>query len=1062
MGSECSELRGHFTNLRRVPQVVASGHVHPLVQIEWAEERMRVACLRQRVPVGRMQLLVQGMPRLLQRGQRFLGRQFSLRYHAFRRWQPGRAITKAPELRHVARSIVGCLTRRIGLGLHLAELERDEFCDTTFDEHQVLENLGHRPGLLGRPRLTQRRRHGIDGGEQLDTRAVRVVDHSRETGMHGDSSGDAGPIVKGASREVRRTAPINVSVVSRSQDPVRSGGLAALPVMAVVPDLERALSAATSAVLVAPPGAGKTTGVPLALLEAEWLRGQRILLLEPRRLAARAAASRMAAVLDERVGDTIGWRMRGDTRIGSNTRIEVVTEGVLTRMLLDDPTLDGTGLICFDEFHERSIHGDTGLALALHSQALLRPDLRLLVMSATIDGARVASLLGDAPVITSSGRAFPVSTTFRPPREGQRMEEAVAGAVRDAVASHDGDILAFLPGAREIRRVASLLDGSVAAHVDVWPLFGMLDARAQDAAIAPSPAGRRKVVIASAIAETSLTIEGVRVVVDSGWSRVPRYAARTGMTRLETVRVSRASADQRRGRAGRVAAGHCIRCWHEYDDAALRAHGSAEMLDADLAPLALDLAGAGIAHAGELSWLDTPPAPTFAQARALLAELGALDAQGRLTAHGSAMSSLGVHPRMAHLMLMARTRGSLALACDLVAVLEERDPIRAADARQIDPDLALRIDAVRSGRRALPAGLSLDDGALARCRETARALRDRMRVTRADEGRDDDHADLGALVAFAYPDRVARRRDGSGARYLLRNGSGAFLRDQGSPLAREEWLACAALDDTGRDATVQLAARTDLSTVRALYAEQIVTTRTVSVAQESGRARGTVTESLGAITLVERIAEQLGADERTGAFTAHVLQGWPDALPWSDGALRMRQRLAFLHRHDERWPDVSDDALRGDIDAWLAPALDDCRSLDDLRRADLGAALLERVDWSLRATLDRLAPTHIAVPSGSRIPIDYADAEAPVLAVRLQELFGATTTPTVLDGRVPLVIHLLSPAHRPVQVTRDLPGFWRSSYADVRKDLRGRYPRHSWPEDPTTATPTHRAKPRGT
>ena len=832
--------------------------------------------------------------------------------------------------------------------------------------------------------------------------------------------------------------------------------------MAVAPALGRALAAGTAAVLVAPPGAGKTTGVPLALLDATWLQGQRILLLEPRRLAARAAASRMAAVRGERVGDTIGWRMRGDTRVGPATRIEVVTEGVLTRMLLDDPTLEGTGLICFDEFHERSIHGDTGLALALHSQSLLRPDLRLLVMSATIDGARVATLLGDAPVITSSGRAFPVSTTFLPPRDGHRMEEAVAGAVRGALAVHDGDILAFLPGAREIRRVASLLDGSVDAHVDVWPLFGMLDARAQDAAIAPSPPGRRKVVIASAIAETSLTIEGVRVVVDGGWSRIPRYAARTGMTRLETVRVSRASADQRRGRAGRVAPGHCVRCWHEHEDAALRAHGSAEILDADLAPLALDLAGAGIVHAGELSWLDTPPAPAFAQARTLLTELGALDAHGRLTAHGSAMSALGVHPRMAHVLLMARGRGSLALACDLVAVLEERDPIRASDARQLDPDLALRIDALRSGRRALPGGLSLDDGALARCRETARALRDRMCVRRSDERSDDDHADLGALVALAYPDRIARRRDGAGARYLLRNGTGAFLRDPGSPLAREEWLACAALDDAGRDATVQLAARTDMATIRGLYAAQISTTRTVGMAPESGRARGTVIETLGAIVLVERIAEQLSAEERTAALTSHVLQGWPHALPWSEGALRVRQRLAFLHRHDERWPDVSDDALRHDIDTWLTPALRDCRSLDDLRRADLGAALLDRMDWALRAALDRLAPTHIAVPSGSRIAIDYADPTAPVLAVRLQELFGATATPSVLDGRVSLVVHLLSPAHRPVQVTRDLPGFWRSSYADVRKALRGRYPRHSWPEDPTTADPTHRAKPRGT
>ncbi len=754
--------------------------------------------------------------------------------------------------------------------------------------------------------------------------------------------------------------------------------------------------------------------------------------------------------------------MRGDTRVSGATRIEVVTEGVLTRMLLDDPTLDGIAGVCFDEFHERSIHGDTGLALALHTQALLRPELRLLVMSATIDGARVATLLGDVPVITSSGRAFPVNTTFRPPRDGQRMEEATVSAVREALAEHDGDVLVFLPGAREIRRAASLLEGTVAANVDVWPLFGMLDARSQDAAIAPSPTGRRKVVIASAIAETSLTIEGVRVVVDSGWSRIPRYSARTGMTRLETVRVSRASADQRRGRAGRVAAGHCIRCWHEFDDAALRAHGSAEILDADLAPLALDLAGAGVTRADELAWLDTPPAAAFATARLLLATLGALDAEGRLTPHGERMSRLGVHPRMAHLLLLAKSRGTLALACDVVAVLEERDPIRATDARLIDPDLGLRIDALRRGRRALPAGLTIDDAALARCRETARALRDRMDVRHSDEHSDDDARELGALVSLAYPDRIARRRDGAGARYLLRSGSGAFMRDQGSALAREEWIACAALDDAGRDATVQLAAPIDLATVRSMYGEQIVRVREVIADPTTGRVRGTVTESLGAITLVERTAEDLTDAERAAALQSLVREQWPDVMPWSDSATRLRQRLAFLHHQDPRWPDVSDDALLESLDDWLAPSLGGCRSLDELRRVDLGSLLLDRVDWALRATVDRIAPTHVTVPSGSRIPVDYSDPAAPILAVRLQELFGARETPSVFDGKVPLVIHLLSPAHRPVQVTRDLPGFWRSSYADVRKDLRGRYPRHSWPEDPTTATPTHRAKPRGT
>ena len=770
----------------------------------------------------------------------------------------------------------------------------------------------------------------------------------------------------------------------------------------------------------------------------------------------------MASLRGETVGDSVGWRMRGDTRISKATRIEVVTEGVLTRMLLDDPTLDGVGAICFDEFHERSIHGDTGLALALHTQALLRPDLRLLVMSATIDGARVATLLGNAPVIESRGRAWPVTTEFLPPRPDQRIEEYTVAAVRHALTSHNGDVLAFLPGAREIRRAAEMLAQSVPAGVDVRALFGMLDTREQDAAIAPSPPGRRKVVIASAIAETSLTIEGVRVVVDGGWSRVPRYSARTGMTRLATVRVSRASADQRRGRAGRVAAGHCIRCWHEHDDAALHAHGSAEILDADLAPLALDLAGAGISEPDELQWRDSPPRGAFSVARTLLAELGAVDASGRLTTHGSAMSVLGVHPRIAHLLLLAKQRGTLALACDLAAVLEERDPLRATDARMIDPDLALRIVALRTGPRSLPAGITIDQGALVRCRETARTLRDRMGVRRAEEGDTDADDAIGTLVALAYPDRVARRRDGAGSRYLLRNGAGVMLRDQASPLAREEWIACAALDDLGRDASIQLAAPITEAIVRDLYGAQFTRTRTVVADPASGRVLSADIESLGAITIVERNDGKVSVDERASALTMLVQGGWPSALPWSDASRRTRERLAFLHLHDGRWPDVSDDTLLATIDDWLIPVLRLCHSMDDVHRADLGGVLLERVDWSLRASFDQLAPTHVMVPSGSRIPVDYSDPAAPVLAVRLQELFGARDTPAVLGGRVPLLLHLLSPAHRPVQVTRDLAGFWRSSYADVRRDLRGRYPRHSWPEDPASATPTHRAKPRGT
>ena len=834
-----------------------------------------------------------------------------------------------------------------------------------------------------------------------------------------------------------------------------------LPVADVVPALDAALASRGAAVLVAPPGAGKTTFVPLALRDAAWLGRRAILLLEPRRLAARAAAARMAATLGEPVGRTVGWRMRGDTRVGPETRITVVTEGVLTRLLLDDPTLDGTGLVIFDEFHERSLHGDTGLALTLQTRDVLRDDLRLLVMSATIDGSRVAALLGQAPVIESAGRSFPVTTSWRPPRAGHDVVQSVIGAVREAVSAHTGDVLAFLPGAAEIRRAADALDGTLGDTVRVHPLFGMLDAAVQDAAIAPSPPGTRKVVLATSIAETSLTIDGVRVVVDGGLARVPRFSARTGMTRLETVRVTRAGADQRRGRAGRVAPGHCIRCWPEHEDGALRPHASAEIMEADLAPLALDLACAGIADPRTLAWLDAPPPAAFAQARALLATLGALDADGRVNAHGRAMARTGTHPRLAHMLLRAGEWQAATLACDLAAVLDERDPLRAPPGQPVDPDLALRLDALRDGRRALPAGVHVDAGALQRCRELARQFRDRLGVRRDDDT--PDAADrLGALVALAYPDRIARRREGNGVRLLLRNGSGAAIRDAGSALARASWVACASLDDAGRDALVRTAAPLDEATVRALFGEAIVRETTVTWDDDAAAVRAVEQERLGAIVLVERAARDVSPDALARALRDAIVARGIDALPWNDGARRTRERLAFMHAHDATWPAVDDDTLLATIDDWLVPHLDGRSRLADVAALDLGALLLEHIPWDRRAQLDRLAPTHLTVPSGSRHPIDYADAHAPVLAVRLQELFGARETPSVLDGRVPLVLHLLSPAHRPVQVTRDLAGFWRTSYADVRKALRGRYPRHPWPDDPLSATPTTRAKPRGT
>jgi ATP-dependent helicase HrpB len=849
--------------------------------------------------------------------------------------------------------------------------------------------------------------------------------------------------------------------VTHVRPPALRATLAGLPIQSALPALLAALEMHPAAVLVAPPGAGKTTTVPLVLLDCAWLTGQKVLLLEPRRLAARAAAARMAGLLGERIGDTVGWRMRGDTRVSPRTRIEVITEGVLTRLLLDDPTLAGVGAICFDEFHERSLQGDTGLALARDTQSVLRPELRLLVMSATIDPARVASLLDAAPVITSEGRSYPVSTSFHPPRDGQSMEDVTAAATLAALREHNGDVLVFLPGAREIQRTASLLAPQVPPTVDVWPLFGAMDARAQDAAIAPAPEGRRKIVIASAIAETSLTIDGVRVVVDSGWSRVSRYAPRTGMSRLETVRVTRASADQRRGRAGRVAPGHCVRCWHTHDDASLRAYNTPEILDADLAPLVLDLACAGIHDPAALQWLDVPPAAAWALGRALLQELGALDADARITPHGRAMSELGVHPRLSHMLLRADAWQARALACDLAALLDERDPLRAHNANHADPSVTLRLDAMRAGARAVPSGFAVDDATLRRCRETAATLRVRLGVTAREQERA-SHDAVGALIALAYPDRVGRRREGTAPKFLLRNGSGATVRDAASPLAREQWLACAALADAGRDASVHLAAVVSERELREVFADQITTTREVRVDADTGRIKVLATERLGAITLRERITLPESDAERAAALLVHIRTHWPASLTWSDGATRLRERVQFLRARDTRWPDLSDDALFATLDDWLAPLLGGCASLSDLAALPLHDALLHGMEWALRAELDRLAPTHAVMPTGSRIPIDYSAPDAPGIRVRLQELFGARDTPRVLDGAVPLVVHLLSPAHRPVQVTRDLAGFWRSSYADVRKDLRGRYPRHSWPEDPLTAPPTTRAKPRGT
>jgi ATP-dependent helicase HrpB len=828
-----------------------------------------------------------------------------------------------------------------------------------------------------------------------------------------------------------------------------------LPIEPELPRLRATIAHHPSVVLQAPPGAGKTTLVPLALLDEPWLGGRGIVMLEPRRLATRAAAFRLAELIGEPVGRRIGYRMRMDSRVSTHTRLEVVTEGILTRRLQQDPTLDGVGLVIFDEFHERSLNADLGLALTLRTQLLLRDDLRILVMSATLDGAAVSTLLGNAPIVSSEGRSFPVETRYRQPRPGQRMEGVVVATILEALRGDEGDVLVFLPGAGEIRRVESLLaEHTLGPSVAIAPLFGLLPREEQDRAIRPSPPDMRKVVLATSIAETSLTIEGVRVVIDSGLSRVPRFSPRTGMTRLETVRVSRASADQRRGRAGRLSAGVCYRLWPEHELQHLLAQSPPEILGADLAPLALDLASAGVDDADELRWIDPPPSAALAQARELLRELEAIDENHAVTAHGERMAALPIHPRLAHMLLRAQAIGAGALACELAAVLGDRDLLRG-DGSPPDADIALRVDALRADGGSRQHGpWFVDRDAARRARDEAARLARMLKLSLRPAQPFDR---IGLLLACAYPDRVGQRRSESGQRYLLRNGRGAAFASP-QALGNSAYIVAAELDDQRQESRIFIAAAIDEDDVRDAFHDQIVTEHVVEWNDETQRVVARDRERLGALVLRDAPAARVDPSEVHAALLAEIARRGVSELPWSDSARRLRERLAFLGSLGDTWPDVSDEALAISLDRWLGPLVTDLRRLDELSRVDFSAALLGLLTWDQRRALDRLAPTHVDVPSGSRIPIDYSDPGAPVLAVRIQEVFGLTETPRIADGRVPLTIHLLSPAHRPVQVTKDLAGFWRTSYFDVRKDLRGRYPKHDWPENPLEAKATRRAR----
>jgi ATP-dependent helicase HrpB len=821
-----------------------------------------------------------------------------------------------------------------------------------------------------------------------------------------------------------------------------------LPIDAVLDELSQTLASRNVAVLVAPPGAGKTTRVPLALLDAPWATGKKIIVLEPRRIAARASAERMAKSLGERAGETVGYRVRFGSKISRKTRIEVVTEGIFSRQILDDPELSGVAAVLFDEFHERSLDADLGLALARDAQTGLREDLRLLVMSATLDGARVARLLGEAPVIASEGRAFAVETRYLGRKTDVPLERQMADAIATALRADPGSVLAFLPGAAEIRRTQNFLAERIHdATIEIVPLFGALEAAVQDRAIAPAPKGQRKVVLATSIAETSLTIEGVRIVVDSGLARVPRYEPDIGLTRLETVRASRAAVDQRRGRAGRTEPGICYRLWDEPQTASLAAFTQPEILSADLSSLVLDLAQWGVSDPAALSFLDPPPAPALKEAKSLLHELGALDADGRITAEGKSLRALALPPRLARMIVDSHQFGAGEEAAEIAAVLTERG--LGGDSADLDA----RLDQFRRDRAQRAAS----------ARELARRWAAQV-ASSAPSPDAEGELTTGVMLAFAFPDRVARNR-GNGS-FVLANGRGAAV-EQTSSLARAPYIAVGELTGTAAAGRILLAAPITQAEIELNFADQIETADEISFDRSALALRARRKRTLHAITLSEAPLALTPSENTARILADGMVAIGLDRLPWSKQSKQWRDRVMFLRKAQgevkgESWPDLSDDALAARRADWLLPALYGKTSLKEFSAGDLSDALSTLLPWELRARLEREAPTHFEAPTGTMLAIDYEAEQGPTIAVRLQELFGLNSHPSIANGAVPLVLELLSPAQRPVQVTRDLPGFWRGSYAAVRSDLRGRYPRHPWPEDPANALPTRRVKPRGT
>ena len=831
------------------------------------------------------------------------------------------------------------------------------------------------------------------------------------------------------------------------------------PINAALPALGQALTRRRQVLLEAPPGAGKSTIVPLFLLDSAWLNDQKILMLEPRRIAARAVANRMAALLGEAVGRRVGFRTRLETQVSASTRIEVVTEGILTRMLQEDSGLSGIGCVIFDEFHERSLNADLGLALCIESQQNLREDLRILVMSATLDLKPLVSLLDDAPVVSAGGRSFDVATHYLPRRPEISLELQTAQVVRSALRDHEGDVLCFLPGAAEIRRVQrALQDSGLDPAIKILPLYGDLTGAAQDAALIPLSPGERKVVLATSIAETSLTIPGIRVVVDGGMRRHAEFDPVTGMSRLVTGKVSQAAADQRRGRAGRTSHGDCYRLWSEGTHASLSPQTPPEILHADLAPLALELACWG-ADAKTLKWLDPPPAAPLAQARELLRELEAIDAAARITPHGRMLERLGMHPRLAHMMVKSRDLGGARLACDLAAILSERDILRAAPGAR-DADLRLRVAVLRGDGREVPPGVSVDarakDQAL---RSSGNWQRDFARGRRDSA---DPHEATGILLAWAYPDRIGRAR-GEGGRYLLANGRGARFAEP-QALAKSEFIVAAELDGAEREARIFLAAPIAIADLEKYFAALIRENADIRWDDKDQSIRARRERRLGALVLDSAEIRDPDPDAMQAAALAGLKQLGVTGLPWTKDLLQWRARVMLMQQYavpaPTPWPNFSDAAITATLEEWAPPWIDGCTRREHFAKMDLRSALRSQLTHAQGTILEREAPTHFKVPSGSAVPIDYLDGEIPTLSVRLQELFGLHQTPSVACGRLPLLLKLLSPAGRPVQITRDLLSFWQRGYHEVKKDLKGRYPKHYWPDDPYTAEATRRARPR--